>query len=224
LPGHYDGDFLSDLVTWDPQSGIFYWRRSEQSWNTQGSKLFGPDYVAFGVGGAIARDGAVPIPMFRPLQICAPACLTYKRLTFALWRPHEGDWSAVWDPFGAGAIDTPCVYGLNRVDQPFSGFDRDGDSRADYGIYRDAAWGGSATIHTKRAVVGACNGTEVVPACGSCGVRTKAFGVADMTGDGKEEIMLYNPHRTHIEWRTSESSHSTTGGVWILDVAHGVLL
>lgn len=223
LPGLYDRDPLADLVLWDPVDGIFFWRRSEEAWNTQGSKSFGWDYVSFPFGTGASRGGGLPMPMFRPVVPCF-LCATVKRLTFAIWRPYQGDWSTVSDPFGAGTIDTQCVYGLNRVDQPFSGFDRDGDYRADYGIYRDSAWGGTATIHTRRALMSACNGDSVDRGCSSCGIRTKAFGVSDMTGDGKDEIMLWNGHRMHIEWRTSESVYGSTGGVWILDEAHGVFL
>lgn len=210
-------------MLWQPVDGIFFWRRSQESWNTQGSIFLGPSYVANPLGDEAFRGGGIPMPMFRPVLPCWP-CAPLKRLAFTIWRPYEGDWSTIWDPFGIGTIDTQCVYGMNRVDQPFSGFDRDGDYRADYGIYRDSAWGGTATIHTRRALMSACNGDSVDRGCSSCGIRTKAFGVSDMTGDGKDEIMLWNGHRMHIEWRTSESVYGSTGGVWILDEAHGVFL
>jgi hypothetical protein len=136
------------------------------------------------------------------------------RLTFAIWRPYQGDWSVVWDPFGAGAIDAPCIYGMNRADQPFSGFDRNGDRRADYAIYRATTSGAAAEIHVKNSMVGSCGGTNIMHTCATCGIGTRAFAVADMTGDGKEEMVLIHTDTMTIEWRTSESGYGTTGGTW----------
>jgi hypothetical protein len=60
-----------------------------------------------------------------------------------------------------------------------------------------------------RALVGSCNGTSWSPiSCALCGIRTRVLAVADLTGDGKEEIVLIHADEMIIQWLTSESSYN----------------
>ncbi len=225
LPGLYDSDNLTDLVLWDARAATFYWRRSEQSWNTQGSRYW-PGYAAYVSGTAEQRGGAIPMPIFRPVQKCTSnPCvpITVKRRTFSLWRPYYGDWSTIWDPFGTNTIDTPCAFGNDRVDEPFSGFDRNGDSRADMGIFRAKTASMSQTIYTRLTVAGACNGQNLNRGCSRCGAGTRVFAVGDMTGDGREEIIILE-RTMRIRWLTSESDYATTGGDWDVNNTLAVFL
>ncbi|MCC6217596.1 MAG: VCBS repeat-containing protein [Polyangiaceae bacterium] len=219
MPGLYDSDGLSDLVAYYPGMARYYYALSSQSWNTNNQKDMGGQFVPATGGSASDRCGAIPMPMFRQAmqQVCGSFGCTWvpvKRKTFSLYWPHDGTWNTVWDPFGAGTVES-CQYGTLASDQPFAGFDRDGDLRADWGIFRDSAAGGSSQLLTRTTVASSCNGgTAVNTSCAACGVRTRVVAVADMTGDGREELLLVQPDTGAIEWRTSESGYVTVGGTW----------
>jgi hypothetical protein len=98
--------------------------------------------------------------------------------------------------------------------------DYDTDGRTDFAVYQPGGGvdrlnpGAAAEIHVKNSMVGSCGGTNIMHTCATCGIGTRAFAVADMTGDGKEEMVLIHTDTMTIEWRTSESGYGTTGGTW----------
>jgi hypothetical protein len=218
LAGLYDGDFLTDIVVYQPTNATYYYRRSEQAWNTVGNRAMGAKFIPNPSGSSIDRSGAIPMPMYRGLTICSPGCFQYSRRTFSLFFPADGTWNTLWDPFGTGPLDAPCPYGIGGSDQPFTGFNRDPfpDMRSDMGVYR-ATGGNSGKIFTRQSLVGACNGTNMNPTCSSCGVKARVVAVADMTGDGREELVVLDGENTRIEWRTSESGYATIGGTWAVN-------
>jgi len=220
MPGLYDTDSLSDLVVYYPGTAKYYYALSSQRWNTNNQKSMGDQFIPETSGTASQRCGALPMPMFRQaLQwVCGSTCawIPVKRKTFSVFWPHDGTWNTVWDPFGAGTIES-CVYGMNAADQPFTGFDRNGDLQSDWGIFRDYAAGGNSELLTRTTVQGNCpGGTNVAASCSSanCSARTRVTAVASMTADGREELLLLNPDTGRLEWRTSESNYVSTGGSW----------
>ncbi|MCC6217233.1 MAG: hypothetical protein IT376_20410 [Polyangiaceae bacterium] len=219
LPGLYDADKKTDLVVYYRSNATYYYARSDQSWSPVGSRAMGAQFAPQPTGTSAERAGAVPVPFFRMMYVnIAPGVwIPDKRRTFSLFWPHDASWNTLWDPFGAGAVES-CVFGDGRVDQPFTGFDRDGDFNADLGRFRDTAAGGTGAITTRNSVQGNCAGGALqTRLCSSCDIRTRVTPVADMTGDGREEIVLLHPDTMTIEWRTSESAYATTGGTWAVN-------
>ncbi len=80
-------------------------------------------------------------------------------------------------------------------------------------VYRGASWSGPGWFHFKNAtptVVNSCTGsTASVYYTYGNRVRQRVFAVADMTGDGKSEIMMVHPETMTIRWMTSESGYTT---------------
>lgn len=227
MPGLYDGDALSDLVVYYRSNATYYYARSEQGWSPAGSKAMGSQFAPWPTGTSSQRAGAIPVPFFgmQFVNIAPGVWVPAKRRRFSLFWPQDGSWNTVWEPFGAATLES-CIYGMDRADQPFTGFDRDGDFRADWGIFRDSAAGGSSTIFTRTTVPGSCTGGVAQQlSCSTCDVRTRVVPVADMTGDGREELLLVHPDSMKLEWRVSEHAYGTTGsGTWLLNDPLAVLL
>ena len=118
----------------------------------------------------------------------------------------------MWDPINSNAVDT-CQWGIGAGDAPIPGIDRSGDLYSDMTVFRSTDWSGPGWFHFKNATPNApnsCTGStaSVYYPYGNL-VRQRVFAVADMTGDGKPEIMLVNPDTMTIRWMTSESGYTT---------------
>jgi len=211
LPGDYDSDFLTDIAVYEPQSAYFRLLRSQQSWNSVLLRGFGTTYVPEASGSSADRSAPMPLSgMNRPQTIWTVwGYYTYPRRVFSLWDPHDGSWITMWDPLNSSAKDT-CQWGLGSLDMPITGIDRSGDGYTDMVVYRGQTWDGPGYFYFKNATPGSCTGaTQTVYYQYGSRVRQRVFGVADMTGDGKSDIMLVNPDTMRIQWMTSESGYTT---------------
>jgi hypothetical protein len=75
--------------------------------------------------------------------------------------------------------------------------------------FRGEAYNSVGTFHFKNStplVANSCTGTsQSVASSNAVTASRRVFAVADMTGDGKPDIMVVHPESTTIGWLTSES-------------------
>jgi hypothetical protein len=118
----------------------------------------------------------------------------------------------MWDPINSTTTDT-CAWGLGGVDAPVPGIDRNDDVYTDMVTYRGQTWSDPGWFYFKNATPSSPNGctgsTSSVSYQYGNRARQRVFTVADMTGDGKPEIMLVHPDTMTIQWMTSESGYTT---------------
>jgi hypothetical protein len=213
LQGDYDYDFKTDLAIYDPYTGVFRLRRSEQNWDTEVQRTFPylviPQYSQVSTewrSGAVVLEGA-----YRFLLIGGR---NYRRRVPALWYPGEGSGNATWYTFWnvlSSSTLTSCGWGIGRLDAPLSGVDRDNDGYSDLAVYRADGWGSTnpGWFHFKTAPSGGCGGASYsVSASWWNRIRTRTFVVADMTGDSKPEIMGIDPDTGTVLWLRSDEDYT----------------
>lgn len=155
----------------------------------------------------------MPVPGFSQLRLCpvGPFWVQIPRLNAALWFPKDGSWNMM-DPL-AGVV-TSCYWGSSG-DMPVPAVDGNRDGRTDMVLYRATAFDQNGTLHFKN-VTGTqldCSGSTNVLSAGVARPRQRVYGVADMTGDGRSEILIVEPDAGIVRWRTSESGYTTGGSV-----------
>lgn len=219
LPGHYDFDWKTDLAVYNPADACFYMARSQFDWSTSNLvwSCFGSQYAAQvnttpGSGAAWARSGSIPLSgISRSTLVCQGVSCWYEpRRVFSLWSVDNSMWVTKWDIFSSSSPNT-CWWGVD-YDIPVVNVDRDLDLYTDMVIFRANSFSDPGWLCIRDAVGGnpACNGPS---SCQSFATlnrpRTMVFGVADMTGDGKSEILVVDPDSMTIHWLTSESGYTT---------------
>jgi hypothetical protein len=209
LPGQYDGDFLTDIAVYEPQTAYFRLLRSEQAWGSTLNRGFGTTYVPQDTGSSAERAAPMPMSgMYRPQAICNPGCSNYPRSVFSLWDPYDGKWVTMWNPIASSAMNI-CSWGWGAMDMPITGIDRNVDGYTDFVVYRGSTYDGPGYYYFKNATPGTCTGTtQTIYYQYGNRVRQRAFGVADMTGDGRPEIMLVQPDTMQIQWMKSDNDYT----------------
>ncbi len=102
--------------------------------------------------------------------------------------------------------------GWGSRDIPIAGIDRDGDGMSDMVVLRlpGTGSGENAQLHIRGTATGSgCGITTSVTLPISGTARLGGFAVGDMTGDGKAEILITEPHYGWIFWLKSEENYST---------------
>ncbi|MBI4705961.1 MAG: hypothetical protein HY744_33125 [Deltaproteobacteria bacterium] len=238
LAGLYDCDSLADLAVYEPQTAKFRLRRSEQTWNTLTTREFGADFVPAPDAGTPAeeRSGALPLADIYAPRSCYvyPYWFTRARRSAALFVPNSdgnyaATWNIMWTPVESDARQD-CQYGNGAIDQPITNIDRNADKRTEMSVFRAQSFDDPGTIYIRNSVLGACNGENRNVSCSDCPrIRRRVFGVSDMTGDGKAEILMVQPDSMTICWFTSESDYATkqcrfAGSQWPAELAWAVVL
>jgi hypothetical protein len=129
-------------------------------------------------------------------------------------------WYVQWNPV-AGSPVYHCEYGKGTWDQPIAGLDRNLDRRTDLAFFRGREFGGAGYLYTRLSVDGdACNGADHdVSYTMFTRPRLRVWAVADMTGDGKAEILVLEPDTMRLDWLRSDddylvSNNRTLGSAW----------
>lgn len=214
MPGLYDCDSLTDLAVYEPNTAQFKLLRSEDGWSSQVMHQFDPQFVPFPSGVGEDRSGVVALSGFTTSRSClvgGTVLVSRRRRAPALFYPEDGTWNVIWNPTAATSVQS-CGYGAGGTDQPIPGLDRDGDLRSELALFRPpTSFGGSGTIYTRLGSPTSCGGANLNVSCAGCGPKSRVFAVADMTGDGLPEVLVYG-FEGRLTWLTSESNYSSVGG------------
>ncbi|MCL2823257.1 MAG: hypothetical protein FWD57_04635, partial [Polyangiaceae bacterium] len=222
LPGLYDEDDLTDLAVFEPSTATFVMLMSNYNWNLIVSRVFSGDFVPQPNGTQLQRSGAIPLAGMNRIALLPSGSPTFpfligNRRVLSLYGPTNRTWATMWDPVGSGTIDT-CNYGTNSLDIPISGIDINGDRNSDM-VYFTSTNGATGTIYFKNSTPSspnACNGSTISKSVSLSNWRkTKVFVVSDITGDGKPEILLFDPEAMNVRWLTSESGYTSYGSTTI---------
>jgi len=238
LPGLYDGDFMSDIAVYSPDTATFKLLRSQLNWSGVITRSFGSSFIPQKSGTSLQRAGAVPLSgMTRPYQVCMPIgnpvyCRYEPRRVFSLFYPHNGagstaTWNTMWDSINSSTIDT-CTYGNGALDIPIPGIRLNADLYSDMVVYRAEGNPLPGYFHYKNStpsVPNSCTGTgQSVTSTNASRPRVRVFAVSDMTGDGKPELMRVYPETMTIEWLTSESDFHTYQSRSNVGTHHAIVL
>lgn len=170
---------------------------------------FGTQYAAQpstvpGASYAWYRSGSIPLSgVSRPTFVCQGYCWYEPRRVFSLWSVDNGMWVTKWDIFSGGS-PTSVQWGID-YDVPVVNIDADGDLYTDRVIYRADNYNGPGWICIRRTG----GGDASQPFATLNRPRNIVVGVADMTGDGKSEILVVEPESMTINWITSESGYTS---------------
>jgi len=132
----------------------------------------------------------------------------------------------MWDPMNSGVVDS-CLYGNSSTDAPVPGLDIDGDYNSDMVNYTTAD-GAAGAIWARLAApnaVNPCSGVSQGWSLPTSGwKKTKVFAVSDMTGDGKQDLLLLNPLTMQLKWLRSDVNYTSSGTTITIGTIHAVLL
>ena len=219
LPGLYDADTKTDLVTYSVPAAKFTMQMSTGSpiYSSAPSTLswgqcpHAPGWGGFGCSsGAVDRSGSVPV------QGLAHTVSGKVRSALALWQPEEADWYVDWPDTFAGS-PSGCAFGSRDAVPLLGGVDRNGDGRSDFLMFDPGTTDGTgASLRMKNADSGACAGTSVKRTFSWLHERSIVYPVGDMTGEGVPEIVVIDP--ASMVWRVLSSTsdyatviHTLTG-------------
>jgi len=207
LPGLYDDDDFTDVAVYEPNEGTFKLLLSTNNWKHSPLiiKQFGTSFAPNPKGTPIERSGALPLTGMYANQ----------RRVFSLFFPGDGSWHTMWRS-ASPVVDgiKKCTTGNAGFDVPVPGFDRNGDGYTDLLYYTtdqpnriDFEWKMSQPLSAA--------------ACATAGpkfsftdrnyARVRVFPVSDMTGDGRPEMMFWEPETNRVWWTTSESNYEVKG-------------
>jgi hypothetical protein len=207
LPGLYDDDDVTDIAVYEPKEGAFKLLLSTNNWKYTSliTKQFGASFAPNPKATVIERSGALPLT----------GMYANDRRVFSLFFAGNGSWNTMWNsasPLVEG-IKT-CTTGNAGLDVPVSGFDRNGDGYTDLLYYTtdqpnriDFEWKISQPLS---AVACAAAGPKF-SFSGRNFARVRVFRVSDMTGDGRPEMMFWDPETNSVWWTTSESQYEVKG-------------
>jgi hypothetical protein len=92
--------------------------------------------------------------------------------------------------------------------------DKNLDWRTDMATYNATNGIGRIYFHNVSSTTGDCSGAySFVAPAGITRIRQRVYGVADMTGDGVNDILVVDADAGTIRWLTSESGYATGGSV-----------
>lgn len=202
LHGLYDSDNKTDIVVYEPGTARFYMLFSSNNWNPAQSvwRWFSSVLIADAVGASGAGAGAMAI---RHGGVAVPVEKAGKR-QLRVWDPYTGNFHTIWDPVTNYSIQT-CQWGSPRDIAIAGPIDRNGDGITDLVVYRP-------TFIPPTVFVRSANTTTCAPAGsdGSFAVagtpRSQLWGVTDMGGDGRGELLLLNPDQQ--SWVRYYSAHN----------------
>ncbi len=192
LPGLYDSDNKTDIVSYNPANARFFMLLSTQGWNCrQGiARYFDvtlrPDAVAASTGGSAApalRHGGIPLTVE-----------SAGRRRLRVWDAYTGTWYTMWDPINSTAVQS-CQWGGPR-DVPIAPIDINADGMTDYAVFRPTA--NPPTVYVKRRGNLCLGGSEYSFAVTGASPRTVISAVPDMKGsdDGLSDVLVLNPDQS----------------------------
>jgi hypothetical protein len=217
LPGLYDGDNLTDLAVYRPSDASLRLRTSTSGWNSFSdvTRTFASSFASNPAGTTVAdRGGAVPVPMLSTLS-------GSRQLGFGLWDVNSGVWNVMWNPATSSTTGS-CTWGVSG-DVPIGGLlDRLGDGQNDFVVFRPEKGTGTGTLWMANNSGTGCSGYTSIAT--NARANALVFAVSDMTGDGKDELMIVDPALMTFTYRTSESQYATVGGTFTLSTQSGTIL
>lgn len=217
LPGLYDNDEATDLVTYNPANAQFSMLLSTTGWSqaNQIVRNFPVTAVPLAYSGLYDAGGAVVSRRAQatriicqgsgPWQICIPRT----RRVLQIWEEWSGNWYTMWNPVSTSTLST-CQWGT-ALDVPLSGnIDRDGDGMSDYVVWRLSGSDSGGVLYFKNSASGTCSGATFsgapgVPPFGTPSPRTQVFSAWDMSGDAKDEVMMLYPDTLWWWWINSNT-------------------
>jgi len=112
----------------------------------------------------------------------------------------------MWDPVNGSPIDE-CIFGNGASNVPIPGIGMNGDLYSDMAFYNGTGFSGQGMFSFRNSTPstpGSCPGPDLdMYHSFARQPGTRVFAVADMTGDGKPEIMVINPGSNVIYWLKS---------------------
>jgi hypothetical protein len=210
LPGLYDDDEKTDIVYYRPRAGSFSMLLSSSNWSQASriDRVFPPNAVPF-YGGFYDGSGAIIMRRAQATRtICNPLCFPRPRRVLQLWEEGSGNWQTMWNPVTSATVST-CQWG-NPLDTPLSGFiDVDSDGKSDYVTWRHSTSDQGGAFYVKSSADGTCSGSTFSRTPGSAPPPgTVVLPVWDMSGDGKDELMMVHPHTLVWQWLNSSTYSS----------------
>jgi hypothetical protein len=237
LPGLYGLAGLTDLAVYAPTTGEFKLLLSKDNWTSPITRSFGSKFVPSATGDSAARSGAIVLKGMtrnaaKPVNTSARSItIPLPRRVFSLYFPAHGTWHTMWDPIESDVVST-CFHGDGAKDVPIPGLDVDGDGYSELAFLREDTPG--ASVHIKRTIVESgdtrgqllakspptriCPGTEDTLDYPIWWPKSRFFVVSDMKGDGKPDILLWDPDMMEIVWEASDEGYESEGyGIYIAD-------
>ncbi|MBI4703522.1 MAG: VCBS repeat-containing protein [Deltaproteobacteria bacterium] len=206
LGGLYDCDSLGDLAVYEPALAKFTLLPSENNWNGSITRYFDDDFIPKADGGTSRdRSGGMPLAGIYAPRYCR---WWVPRRSFAVFFPDDGTWNILWTPIESSTV-LSCQYGNGSIDQPIANIDRNADNRTEMALFRAYSYNGPGTVYMRNSLSTACNGTNRNVSWSSYSVRRRLFGVRDMTGDGKPDILVVDPEPMIIDWIESETDYGS---------------
>jgi hypothetical protein len=123
LPGLFDGDDLTDLVSYDPVLATFTVRWSTGGYATDATRPFAFGFRTQTSGSATTRSGARVVRGLTSTFAIngSPPYQWRQREALALWDPYLGNWQVDWTPHLTPSVpSTLCQWGTNG-DIPLGG-------------------------------------------------------------------------------------------------------
>lgn len=250
IPGLYDDDLLTDLVTYNPQSAQFRLIRSMGGYDSSQviTRQFSSVFVAGSFGNSYYRSGAVPIlGLYRsyPNYTLGAQGPWTNRLGFGLWQPWTGRTDILWNPVQFSTMDFSAAFGGAGTNFPFAGQ----NGQIPFGSmgtnFSNPSSGNSCSnlslYSPMKAISNASNMLSIVdsPVCTGTSIssysnvslnqlqgnaRRLVTPVADMDGDGLADIFVYDSDTGQAAYLHSSAWFLTSSPITTGATARAVLL
>lgn len=203
-PGLYDQrDELADLAVFNVRSSTYQFVDSANDWSgSVGSSQLGGERAS----------GALLIPSLRWTTVMSGGRRT-GLLSFAAWSQDTGVWSMLPTPTTGAMAPLSCTFG-EHFDVPVpGGIDMDGDGVTDLLVRGGAKIGGwhdgsGAALRVKKNDGPACGGGVSSLSLGNVSPRALIFATADATGDGRDDLWVYEQETRAWSCLSSESGYT----------------